>query len=54
MMRKTGQRVLVMILVLIIVLSPFLLFRDNGRLAPLVLVVWLLLAVTYVFTQRKG
>lgn len=54
MIRRTVQRILVLILVLIVVLSPFFLFRDNGRLAPLVLVVWLLLAVTYVFAQRKG
>jgi len=54
MIQKAVQRILVLVLVLIVVLSPFFLFRDNGRLAPLVLVVWLLLAVTYVFTQRKG
>jgi len=53
MFKKNIQRVFVAVLVIVIVISPFFLFRDNGRHAPIVVAVWLLLAVTYVFGRRK-
>jgi len=53
MIKKMMQRVFVFALIAIIVISPFFLFRDNGRHAPVVLAVWLLLAVTYVYGRRR-
>lgn len=53
MIKKFFQRAFVTALVIVIVISPFFLFRDNGRHAPIVVAVWLLLAVTYVFGHRR-
>ncbi|MDY0296480.1 MAG: hypothetical protein RB296_04095 [Acidobacteriota bacterium] len=53
MLRKTLLRLLAVAVTVVVVLSPFLLFRENGKYTAFVLAVWLLLAAAYVFARKK-
>ncbi len=53
-MRKFARKLFSVVLIVIIVGSPYLLFRNVKKYSPIVVTVWMLLAVTYVFTRRQN
>jgi len=52
-MKKLWMRLLVVITVIVIVLSPYLLIADFERYAPFVLMVWILSIAYYLLLRKR-
>ena len=54
MYKILAKRILAVVLILVILLSPFLLLIDFDRFIPVVLTVWLLLAAYFDFVKSRA
>jgi hypothetical protein len=49
-----AKKILAIVLILVVLLSPFLLLIDFDRFIPVVLTVWLLSAAYFIFIKSRA
>jgi hypothetical protein len=53
LIREYAKRILAVVVIAVLILSPMMLLIDVERFAPVVMLVWLLSAAYFVFVKLK-
>jgi len=53
LIKKTLERIIAIVVILLVLFSPVLLFFDFEKFTPFVLTIWLLSAVYFVFIKDR-